>query len=216
MIEFIINNWVEIIGAILGLLYLYFEYKADILMWPIGLAMSAFYTVVFIKATFYAFACINIYYIITGIYGWIQWHKNKDNTSNDGSIALRHFPSRLYIPLIIASVILWGVIAWLLKEFTDSHVVYGDSFVTALSIVALVMLFYRYVEQWLLLIVVNVVSVALYYSQEMYPTAIMYLFYAVCSIFGYIKWRKLAGAKSLKKHQFIKSCNHNENISSSF
>jgi len=191
IIEFIENNWIEIVGAIVGLLYLYYEYKANILMWPTGIVMSSFYTIVFIKATFYAFACINIYYIIAGIYGWVQWHRSKDKASND-SIKIVHTPTRFYIPIAVSLIVVFGIIVFVLKEFTDSQVVMGDSFVTSLSIVAMIMLAKKYAEQWLLVIVLNIVSVFLYFYQELYPTSVMYLFYSIVSVFGYFKWRDLA------------------------
>lgn len=189
LFNFIKINWVEIIGAIFGLLYLYYEYKADLKMWPAGIIMSSFYTFVFIHATFYAFACINIYYILAGVYGWIKWYKPTDPKNTD--IGLRHTPTRLFVPLLIASIITFGIIVYLLQVYTDSHVIYGDSFVTTISIIAMWMLAQKYVEQWLLLIVINIVSIFLYLYQELYPTSIMYLIYSIVSVFGYIRWRRM-------------------------
>jgi len=189
--EFIINNIIEITGAAIGLLYLYYEYKADIMMWPTGIIMSIFYTFIFINATFYAFACINIYYIIAGVYGWIKWHNHKKAENNNDNHGIVHLPPRLYLPVIMTLAIVYVVIFYVLREFTDSQVIYGDSFVTTLSIVAMLMLARKYAEQWLLLIVVNIVSVFLYYHQNLYPTSIMYLFYSIVSIFGYVRWLKL-------------------------
>lgn len=190
--EFIKNNWTEIIGASFGLLYLYFEYKADIRMWPTGIIMSTFYTYVFIEIKFYAFAGINIYYILSGIYGWIKWHKSKDNNSDANYIKLTHTPTRLYLFLLLTVCILFLIINWLLATFTDSEVIYGDSFITTLSIVSMWMLAHKYVEQWLLLIVLNIVSTILYFQQELYPTSIMYSIFAIASVFGYIRWKKIA------------------------
>lgn len=191
LIDSILQNKIEVIGAIIGLLYLYFEYKANIKMWPTGIAMALFYTYVFIEAKFYAFACINVYYIIVGIYGWWCWHKNKGNLANEAPEIVRT-PTRLYLPILIVNVIIFGIVAFVLARFTDSPVVYGDSFVTTLSIVAMWMLAQRYAEQWILLIAVNIVSIGLYFWQDLYPTSIMYAVYAVVSVFGYIKWRKMA------------------------
>jgi len=190
IVEFIEKNWIEIIGAIVGLLYLYFEYKAHILMWPTGIVMSSFYTIVFIQATFYAFASINIYYILAGIYGWIMWSRSPKETENS-DVGILRTPTRLYLPIFLSITILYVVILYILATFTDSKVLYGDSFVTTLSVVAMWMLARRYAEQWLLLIVVNIVSVFLYLYQDLYPTSIMYLVYAVVSVFGYIRWKKL-------------------------
>lgn len=188
--EFIKQNWIELVGAIIGLLYLYYEYKASIWMWPMGILMSSFYTFIFIHATFYAFAGINIYYTIIGIYGWVIWSKQKSEGKDDLT-KITHTPTRYYLPILVITGIIFTILVFILKRYTDSQVVYGDSFITTLSIVAMIMLTKKYVEQWLLLIVVNFVSVILYYKQELYPTSIMYLIYCIVSVFGYLNWRKM-------------------------
>lgn len=193
IVNFVEINWIEIIGAIFGLLYLYYEYKADLRMWPAGIIMSSFYTFVFIHATFYAFACINIYYILAGIYGWIKWYNpTQINLDENTGIGLSKTPTRLFLPLVTVSIVIFGIIVFILQRYTDSQVVYGDSFVTTISIVAMWMLAQKYIEQWLLLIVINIVSVFFYLYQDLYPTSIMYLIYSTVSVFGYIKWRKMA------------------------
>lgn len=192
IVNFIKINWIEIVGAIFGLLYLYYEYKADLKMWPAGIIMSSFYTFVFIHAGFYAFACINIYYIVAGIYGWIKWYKATSITSDGGTdIGLRYAPTRLFLPIMIVSIAIFGIIVFILQQYTDSQVVYGDSFVTTISIVAMWMLAQKYIEQWLLLIVINIVSVFLYLYQDLYATSIMYFIYSIVSVFGYIRWKKM-------------------------
>ena len=46
MMNFLLTHWIELTGALLGLLYLYFEYKADIKIWATGILMSLFYVYV--------------------------------------------------------------------------------------------------------------------------------------------------------------------------
>jgi len=190
--EYIGKHWIEIIGAVVGLLYLYYEYRADILMWATGIVMSLFYTVVYVQATFYAFACINIYYIIVGVYGWLQWKTSKGNKPENTASDLIHTPRKFYLPIIVAIGVVFVLLVFLLGKFTDSQVVYADSFVTALSIVAMVMLAKKYVEQWILVIIANFASVFIFFYLSMYPTSAMYLVYAVVSVFGYFNWKKIA------------------------
>lgn len=194
--DYIKDHWVEIIGATVGLLYLFYEYKADIRMWPTGIVMSSFYTVVYIQATFYAFACINIYYIIVGVYGWIQWHKPKESNENGTADRVIHTPTRFYLPILLAIAVVFIILVYVLGNYTDSSVVYADSFVTALSIVAMVMLAKKYVEQWILVIIANFASVFIFFYLTMYPTSLMYLVYAVVSVFGYFNWKKIAATKN--------------------
>lgn len=193
IIDFIYKNWIEILGASFGLLYLYYEYKASLKMWSVGIAMSLFYTVVFIESKFYAFACINIYYIIAGIYGWIKWQRSrKEDVSQQ--IALKNTPTRLYLPIMVVISMLFLLVVYLLINYTDTQVAYSDAIITTLSIVAMWMLAQRYVEQWILLIIVNFISTIVYLYNGLYPTSIMYSVYAIVSIFGYLRWKKLANS----------------------
>ena len=83
------------------------------------------------------------------------------------------------------------LIAWVLTEFTNSDVPWSDSFTTALSIVGMWMLARKYVEQWLVWIVVDVVCCGLYVYKELYFTAGLYGLYALIAIGGYKKWIRM-------------------------
>lgn len=192
MSEFIQTHWQEIVGALLGLLYLYYEYKANIKMWPTGILMSLFYVYVFFDAQFYAFAGINIYYIVAQVYGWYKWNKVQDNEK-----PISHTPVRYYLPLSVVAAVLFLLIALILLRLGDSPVAWGDSFITSLGIVAVWMLAHKYVEQWLPLIVANIASIFIFFYQGLYPTSILYVVYSIVSIFGYLNWLKLAKNKNV-------------------
>ena len=63
-------NYLEIAGALIGLLYLWFEYRASIWLWPVSVIMPAIYIVVYYQVGLYADSVISIYYFLAGIYGW--------------------------------------------------------------------------------------------------------------------------------------------------
>lgn len=66
-------NYLEIAGALIGLLYLWFEYRASIWLWPVSVIMPAIYIVVYYQVGLYADSVISIYYLLAGIYGWWMW-----------------------------------------------------------------------------------------------------------------------------------------------
>ena len=186
MTEFIHTHWVELTGASLGLLYLYFEYKADIKIWATGILMSLFYVYVYVTNEFYAFAAINVYYIIAQIYGWIKWTQK---TSEEKPLC--YMPVKYIAPLSGVTALLFFLLAVLLAKMGESAVAWGDSFITSLSIVAIWMLSRKYVEQWIPLIIANFASIFIFYHQELYPTSLMYAVYFVVSIFGYFNWKRM-------------------------
>ena len=74
-------NFLEIFGTIVGLIYLWLEYRASIYLWIAGIVMPAIYIFVYYKAGLYADFGINIYYLIAAIYGWFFWmwgHRKKE------------------------------------------------------------------------------------------------------------------------------------------
>ena len=58
-------NFLEIFGTIVGLVYLWLEYRASIYLWIAGIVMPAIYIFVYYKAGLYADFGINIYYVGT-------------------------------------------------------------------------------------------------------------------------------------------------------
>ena len=82
-------------------------------------------------------------------------------------------------------------IAWVLIHYTDSDVPWWDAFTPALSIIGMWMLAKKYLEQWWVWIVVDVVCVGLYIYKELYFTAGLYALYAIIAIFGWLNWKKL-------------------------
>ena len=162
----------EIIGAVIGLIYLYLEYKANRWLWLFGVIMPVVYIVIF-----------------SSIWGWMVWTKKKKNSAKNGKIS--HTPTRFIVPLTLAGIAIFALIAFILVNYTDSPVPYGDAFTTALSIIAMWMLAFKYIEQWGLWFVVNSISCGLYFWKDLYYTSGLFAVYAVISIFGYLEWKRM-------------------------
>ncbi len=189
ILQFLISDkGLELIGLIIGLLYLLLEYKANIWLWPVGVIMPIVYIIIFYQNKFYADMTFNVYYLFASIYGWYIWAKSLDKT-DQGLIS--HLPKKYIVGLSAIFVAIFAAIAFLLINFTDSEVPYGDSFTTTLSILAMWMLAHKYIEQWLLWIVVNAVTAVLYHNKELNITVILFIVNFFVSILGYVKWKKM-------------------------
>ena len=180
--------WLEIIGALVGLVYLWLEYRASVWLWAANIVMPIIYIFIYYESGFYADMGINIYYLVASLYGWIMWRRGQ---SDGKELPIAHTPRSKIAPMSALFVVLMVGIWLILTNFTDSTVPVGDAFTTALSVVALYMLAQKYVEQWLVWLVVDVVCAALYLYKGLYPTALLYLLYAVVAWFGYLRWLKM-------------------------
>ncbi len=197
MYDWIINNYIEIIGAVLGVLFLYFEIKEKSLLWPTGILTSLFYIFIFYKAQFYADMGLQFYYVIVSIYGWWYWWRGSSNEAEE-DLPIVHLYVKLAWILLAVSVLLFVLISFILVHYTDSPLPYWDAFTTALSITATWMLARKILEQWWLWILVNSVSLGLYIYKGLYPTVVLFAFYAALSVVGYWQWKKTLTLKQEK------------------
>ncbi|MCQ2271404.1 MAG: nicotinamide riboside transporter PnuC [Bacteroidales bacterium] len=197
---------IEIIGVAIGLWYLYLEYKASFWLWSVGILMSVFYIVIFFNSKFYADAAIYAYYLGANVYGLLVWRRHRnENIQNElyssekqkDELPITPMPSRLILPLSLIFVAFWTILWFVLRRFTDSPVPLGDSFTTALSVVAMFLMAKKHMEHWLLWVVVNAASVALYAWKDLYPMACLFVLYTAVSVMGYFRWRKIAAGSKV-------------------
>jgi len=185
----------EYFGVITGLLYLLLEIKQHRSMWIVGFLTSFTYIFVFLFAKVYADMGLNMYYVIISVYGFIQWsrkgkHISQEEKSKQDVIVYRHLTPTLFAGVILAIAVIFFLIWYVLSHYTDSPIPVGDAFTTAVGIVATWMLAKYIIEHWIFWIVVNFVSVYLYYLRELYPTMFLYLCYAVLAIVGLYTWKR--------------------------
>ncbi len=179
----------QVVGTTLGLLYLWLEYRANIWLWIVGAIMPMVHGVLYLQSGIYADAAMQLYYILAGLYGLMVWRRKPKEGS---TLPIRHTPKQWIPSLIAVYVVLHVVIYFILVEFTDSRVPIFDSMSTALSIVAMWMLSRKLVEQWLIWLVVDMISVGLYMYKGIPITAGLYTLYCILAIAGYLRWHKVA------------------------
>ncbi len=181
-------NYLELLGALLGVVYVLFSIRQHLFTWPTGLATSLFYIAIFFREKFYADMALQFYYVVISIYGWVWWAK-----SNGGNVSLLKVSQSGENYLIKAfgiSLLLWLGIYLILRYLTDSPVPIMDGLTTAMSITATYMLARKKLEHWLIWIVVNIISAGLYLYKELYPTTLLFLIYTAMAVVGYLAWKK--------------------------
>jgi len=189
----------QLTGIVLGLLYLWLEYRADIRLWIVGLIMPIVHGLLYYRSGLYADCSMQVYYILAGLYGWIVWLRNEkgdpERPKTKKFSKIGHTPLRLAPILFTLFLCIQAGIYLLLVHFTDSKVPFWDSFTTALSVIALWMLSRKYAEQWLVWLVVDLTTVGLYIYKDIPFTAALYLLYSALAVAGYLRWRKRIAAE---------------------
>lgn len=190
MSEFLAVHWLDILTTALGLAYILLEYRASLALWAVAFVMQSLDVVLYWQHGLYADCGMEFYYIAMTVYGFINWKYLKGRKDNKPTV-VTHFARPYILPWALATAALWALIYFLLVRFTDSQVPVCDSFTTALSFVGCWALARKYLEQWLIWIVVDVVTCALYFYKGIPFKASLYGLYVIIAVAGYIKWKKM-------------------------
>ena len=186
--DFIAAHWLDITTTALGLAYILLEYKANVWMWVVGFAMQSLGIVLYYQKGLYADCGMEFYYLAMTIYGFVAWMRHKQKTAD---LPIRHMPKNTAFAWIGIGLGAWLVIYLILSNFTNSTVPVADAFTTAFSIVGIWALARKYLEQWFVWIVVDIVTSVLYYHKDIPFKASLYALYVVIAVLGYFKWRKM-------------------------
>jgi nicotinamide mononucleotide transporter len=201
--DWLSNNYIEIFGAITGILYVVFEIRQNIWLWPVGIITSGVYIWIFFTGKLYADMSLQGYYLVVSILGWYWWVKGTERRAQgsgegknkDGKLNVTRLSMMNGIILTSVFIVLFFVMWLVLSRFTDSPVPLWDSFITSLSIIATWMLAKKIYEQWYLWIIVNAASIILFFVKGLYPTVILYIVYCAMSFVGLKEWGKSLNKK---------------------
>ncbi len=189
VVDWVSTNYIELIAASLGLIAISLQIKQNVWYWLVSIVMVSLYIYVYIQAKLYADMSLQIYFLVISFYGWYYWlYGNKKNKKKEATVSKINKNSYIIISLI-AIVLFWGI-AWILKSYTDSDVPYWDSFTTTLSFIATWMLARKYIENWLVWMVADFVSIGIYIYKGLYPTTVLFIVLTILAFVGYSHWLK--------------------------
>jgi nicotinamide mononucleotide transporter len=184
------STWLDITTTVLGLIYIYLEYRASIFLWIVGIIMPALDVYLFWSIGLYGDAGMAVYYTLAAFYGLAIWKFKKTKTLKLDLPIIR-MPRRFYLPVTLFFFFAWGAIYYVLITWTNSTVPLLDSFTNALSFVGLWALARKYLEQWFFWIVVDAVCSYLYISKGIPFKATLYALYVLIAVMGYFKWKSM-------------------------
>jgi nicotinamide mononucleotide transporter len=180
-------NLTEIIAALLGVANIVLLIRRSLWNYPFGIAMVVLYGMVFFQARLYSDAALQVFFLVIQLYGWWKWAVARRQT---GDVPVSWMTGRQR--LIWAAATLAGGLAdgWFLSHHTPDVAPWLDATTTALSVAAQFLLSLRRIENWLLWILVDIISVALYLWRGLLPTTALYAVFLVLAIAGLLQWRR--------------------------
>lgn len=191
-----LTRWQEWGSTITQIASVWYARKNNVLVYPtgiIGVLLAAYVYFVISVPPLYADASLNIYYFIMSVYGWYNWTKKKESGllypiswCNKNELGAGIF-------LFLAS---WGILYYVLQNFTNSNTPFLDSLVSGSAVTAMWWMAKRKIENWLAWIVSNIVAIPLNFYKGFMLFTLMYILFLLMAWMGYIAWKKEIKNKS--------------------
>ena len=187
-------SWLELTAFVLAIAMVVLNMRVNPLAWPLAIASSLLYVGLFWQSRLYGDASLQVFFAVVAVWGWWQWLRG----TQEGGTALqvRRLPERRRWQLLAALAVAWPATGLFLKTFTDTDVPWWDAFPTAASVLGQWLLGRKYLENWLVWVVVNVASVGLFAYKGLWLTVLLYALFIAMSVIGWHAWlrRMPAGA----------------------
>jgi nicotinamide mononucleotide transporter len=182
-------TWLEILAFGLAIAMVVCNIRVNVLGWPLAIASSLLYFLLFWKSRLYGDAALQIFFVVVAAWGWWQWLRGTDASGQ--ALRVRELGARGRWVALGALAIAWPATGLFLRRFTDTDVPWWDAFPTAASVLGQWLLGRKYVENWPVWIGVNVVGVALFAYKGLWLTVVLYALFVAMSFAGWRAWRRL-------------------------
>lgn len=183
-------NWLELAGALLGLVNIVLLVRRSVWNFPFAMAMVSLMGLTLYEQKLYAETGLQVFFFVVNAWGWWLWSRAKETAVAAVPVGWMSPQSRLVWAGATAALSL--SLGWVLHRFTDAALPFADSAVTGASIAAQILLGLRRVENWLLWIVIDVASIALFINRGLYLFAALYFAFLLLSAQGYREWKQAA------------------------
>ena len=174
---------IESIAVLFSILYVILAVKENIWCWGAALISVSLYIYICFSAQLYPETGLQVFYFIMAIIGYYMWNKqNKEE--------IKEWSEIKHLLIILLGAILTFFMGFYFSTYTNSQMPIIDSFTTVFSIIATYMVIKKVLGNWLYWIVIDAVSVYLYFNRDLHLTSLLFIAYTIIAIFGYFSWMK--------------------------
>ena len=179
-------NWsiIESTAVFFSVLYVILAIKESVWCWGAAAISVILYIYICYTAQLYSETGLQFFYLLMAIYGYYQWNKN------DSSLKIQQWTITKHLFILLLGALLTFLMGFYFSIYTNAAMPLVDSFTTVFSVFATYMVTKKVIENWLYWIVIDAVSVYLYFIRDLHLTSLLFIVYTVIAIFGYISWIK--------------------------
>jgi len=180
------QSWLEVTAVVTAILYLILVIKENIWCWPFAFVSTAIYVYLFHSVALLSESLLNIYYLVMAVYGWWQWRKKLQSPA----LKIQQWRLMTHLKIISGCLLLTPVIGFFMTKLGASFP-YIDAFVLVMAVIATLMVAKKVFENWYYWLIIDTISIYLFWQKQMYLTALLFVVYIALIFAGIRAWKIL-------------------------
>ena len=177
--------WIELLAVVFTIACVWLTAKENIYCWPTGIVGCLLYGYVFWQARLYSDVLLQIYFLVTSIWGWWNWLYGGADAAELRISRITLGAGFMWLGVI---VVCSAGLGFFIKKRTRAALPYVDATTTVMSLVAQYLLGCKLLENWMLWIVADVVDTGVYFRRRLYLTSALYVILLVLACMGLAEW----------------------------
>jgi nicotinamide mononucleotide transporter len=184
----------ELTAVLFGIISVLFARKNNILVYPTGLISAVIYVYILLEWKLFGDLIINIYYSFMSVLGWYLWSRKKNGTT-EFPISVMNRKDYVFSSLIFSGTLFFIALVYHFFDKFTNWTAYLDTLTSALFFVGMWLMAKRKIENWILWIFADIISVPLYFYKGLTFSSLQFLLFTIIAILGYIEWKKILQKK---------------------
>lgn len=154
--------------------------------WYFAFLSSSIYIYLCFSTQLYMESLLQVFYVAMAVYGWMKWRESENSNRK-----IHYQPWKWTIVLLLVILLISILIGFFLDQNTNQASPYLDAGITLFSIYATFLVAKKAIENWILFVVIDVLSIYLYASRGLESSALLYVFFTFAALYGWINWHQI-------------------------
>ncbi|MDG2369154.1 MAG: nicotinamide riboside transporter PnuC [Flavobacteriales bacterium] len=182
----------ELLAVISGVASVWLAKKENVLLYPVGILSVVIWIFLCFNSDLYGQSLVNFFFFLMNIFGWYNWLRKTGDNSN--MINIKSNSLKENVLSVVAIFILSPILYFCLEPFQDPNTnllfVYLEMIITAINFVAMWLIAWKRIENWMLWIVADILCIPLFIYNEYFLSVIQFIFFIVIAFMGHYQWKK--------------------------
>ena len=184
-------NTFEFLAVISGITGVWLAKKENVWLYPVGIVSVLLWIYLCWIGKLYGQSLINVFFFAMNIYGWFNWLRKDKNNQPNVVISQNSIRDNYLVitVLFVLSILIYFALVPFQEADTSLLYVLLESIITSLNFVAMWLMAWKRLENWILWIIGDIMCIPLFIYKDYPIGVIQFMVFIIIAYLGYKEWK---------------------------